>query len=108
MSVLEPQDEDSNKTSSIPRSKYLEKENFTAQLYVIQLCLSNIPKKKQEMLIFVGPEVLLCHNLTPARLMVYFFFICVRIGFGISSSLFDIPSVNATATFFVTSLSNLG
>lgn len=42
MSVLEPQDEDSNKTSSIPRSKYLEKENFTAQLYVIQLCLSNI------------------------------------------------------------------
>lgn len=81
MSVLEPQDEDSNKTSSIPRSKYLEKENFTAQLYVIQLCLSNIlnlllfaKKKKQEMLIFVGPEVLLCHNLTPARLMVYFFF----------------------------------
>lgn len=42
MSVLEPQEEDSNKTSSIPRSKYLEKENFTAQLYVIQLCLSNI------------------------------------------------------------------
>lgn len=42
MSVLEPQDEDSNKTSSIPRSKYREKENFTAQLYVIQLCLSNI------------------------------------------------------------------
>lgn len=115
MSVLEPQDEDSNKTSSIPRSKYLEKENFTAQLYVIQLCLSNIlnlllfaKKKKQEMLIFVGPEVLLCHNLTPARLMVYFFFICVRIGFGISSSLFDISSVNTTATFFVTSLSNLG
>lgn len=81
MAILEPQDEDSNKTSSIPRSKYLEKENFTAQLYVIQLCLSNIlnlllfaKKKKQEMLIFVGPEVLLCHNLTPARLMVYFFF----------------------------------
>lgn len=81
MSVLEPQDEDSNKTSSIPRSKCLEKDNFTAQLYVIQLCLSNIlnlllfakKKKKQEMLIFVGPEVLLCHNLTPARLMVYFF-----------------------------------
>lgn len=42
MSVLEPQDEDSNKTSSIPRSKYLEKENSMAQLYLIQLCLSNI------------------------------------------------------------------
>lgn len=43
MSVLEPPgEEDSNKTSSIPRSKYLEKENFTVQLYVIQLCLSNI------------------------------------------------------------------
>lgn len=82
MSVLEPPGEEgSNKTFSIPRSKYLEKENSMAQLYVIQLCLSNIlnlllfaKKKKQEMLIFVGPEVLLCHNLTPARLMVYFFF----------------------------------
>lgn len=43
MSVLEPQDEDSNKTSSIPRSKCLEKKkNSMAQLYVIQLCLSNI------------------------------------------------------------------
>lgn len=37
-----PGEEDSNKTFSIPRSKYLEKENSMAQLYVIQLCLSNI------------------------------------------------------------------
>lgn len=37
-----PGEEDSNKTYSIPRSKYLEKENSMAQLYVIQLCLSNI------------------------------------------------------------------
>lgn len=43
MAILEPPgEEDSNKTFSIPRSKYLEKENSMAQLYVIQLCLSNI------------------------------------------------------------------
>lgn len=43
MAILEPPGEEhSNKTFSIPRSKYLEKENSMAQLYVIQLCLSNI------------------------------------------------------------------
>lgn len=84
MSVLEPQDEDSNKTSSIPRSKYLEKENFTAQLYVIQLCLSNIlnlllfaKKKKARNADFCGSwsSVMSQFNTSPFDGLFFFSFV---------------------------------
>lgn len=85
MSVLEPQEED-RQYNVLDSSKQISRKR---EFYGATVCNSTMfikyskfafvcqKKKKQEMLIFVGPEVLLCHNLTPARLMVNFFFYIV-------------------------------